>query len=193
LKDTPAGLQRGGFGPKATPRQPRTPQAITSVGGTLCRGEGAQARHIQASERGRRRTHQCLEHPAAKSLLPLARISKFFPLVNRRAQHPSWRRKCKQQQFNKKGNSAFPKKPSHPRGLLRGAFPPPPKKMVPFFRKKPTCAKYDSTGATGKIKKRRGRPSGKGAQARDSLCLHEDTTLLSCPRPSRLFAKIELP
>jgi hypothetical protein len=33
-----------------------------------------------------------------------------------------------------KGNLAFPRKPSHPRGLLRGA---PPKNMVPFFRKNP--------------------------------------------------------
>jgi transposase InsO family protein len=52
------------------------------------------------------------------------------------AQHPSWQSRCKkptsQEKF--KGNSAFPRKPSHPRGLLRGA--PPPPKMVPFFRKK---------------------------------------------------------
>jgi hypothetical protein len=31
-KGAPMGLQRRGFGPKATPRQPRTPQVITSVG-----------------------------------------------------------------------------------------------------------------------------------------------------------------
>jgi hypothetical protein len=35
------------------------------------------------------------------------------------------------------GDLTFPRKPSHPRGLLRGASPPPPKKMVPFFRKNP--------------------------------------------------------
>jgi transposase InsO family protein len=46
--------------------------------GTLCRGESAQAWHIQAGQRGRRRTHQRLEHPTATSLLPLERISKFF-------------------------------------------------------------------------------------------------------------------
>jgi hypothetical protein len=48
------------------------------VGGTLRRGEGAQARHIEASQRGRRRTHQRLEHPTTTSLLPLARTSKSF-------------------------------------------------------------------------------------------------------------------
>jgi hypothetical protein len=48
------------------------------VGGTLRRGEGAQAWHIQASQRGRRGTHQRLEHTTATSLLSLARISKFF-------------------------------------------------------------------------------------------------------------------
>jgi hypothetical protein len=78
MKDTPVGLQRRGFRPKATPRQPRTPQAITSMGRTLRRSEGAQARHVQASQRGRRRTHQHLEHPTATSLLSLARISKSF-------------------------------------------------------------------------------------------------------------------
>jgi hypothetical protein len=52
-EDTPTGLQRRGFGPNATPRQPRTPQAITPVGGTLRRGEGTQARHVQAGQRGR--------------------------------------------------------------------------------------------------------------------------------------------
>jgi hypothetical protein len=88
-EDTPAGLQRRGFGPKATPRQPRTPQAITFVGGTLRRGESAQARHVQVGQRGRRRTHQHLEHPTATSLLSLARISKYFG-VKPRDQHPSW-------------------------------------------------------------------------------------------------------
>jgi hypothetical protein len=88
-KDTPAGLQRRGFGPKAPPRQPRTPQAITSMGGTLRRSESAQAQHVQAGQRGRRRTHQRLEHPTAMSLLPLARTSKFF-CYKSRDQHPSW-------------------------------------------------------------------------------------------------------
>jgi hypothetical protein len=41
-----------------------------------------------------------------------------------------------------KGNLAFPRKPSHPWGLLRGASP---QKMVPFFAKVRKCTKYDST------------------------------------------------
>jgi hypothetical protein len=77
-ENTPVGLQRRGFGPKAAPRQPRTPQAIASVEGTLRRGESAQARHVLAGQRGRRRTHQRLEHPTATSLLSLARISKYL-------------------------------------------------------------------------------------------------------------------
>jgi hypothetical protein len=45
-----------------------------------------------------------------------------------------------------KGDSAPPRKLSPPRGLLRGVSPP-PKKMVPFFRKKfhCKCTKYIST------------------------------------------------
>jgi transposase InsO family protein len=35
------------------PRQPRPPQAIAPMGGTLRRGKGAQARHVQAGQRGR--------------------------------------------------------------------------------------------------------------------------------------------
>jgi hypothetical protein len=45
-----------------------------------------------------------------------------------------------------KVNLAFPRKPSHPRGLLRGAFPPPPQKNGPiFFAKIRKHAKYVST------------------------------------------------
>jgi hypothetical protein len=40
---------------------------------------------------------------------------------------------------------------------------PPPQKMVPFFRKKPTCAKYGSTLASSKIRTGRRRPSEKDA------------------------------
>jgi hypothetical protein len=43
-----------------------------------------------------------------------------------------------------KGNLAFPRKPSHPRGLLRGASPPP--KNGPIFRKtRRKRTKYNST------------------------------------------------
>jgi hypothetical protein len=65
--------------------------------------------------------------------------------------------------------------------------------MVPFFREKPTRAKFGSTLASSKIQTGRGWPSGKDARARDSLRLHEDTTLLFCLRPSRLLAKIKIP
>jgi hypothetical protein len=57
--------------PKAAPRQPRPPQAIAPMGGTLRRCQSAQARHLQAGQRRRRGTHQCLEHPIATSLPPL--------------------------------------------------------------------------------------------------------------------------
>jgi hypothetical protein len=70
---------------------------------------------------------------------------------------------------------------------------PPPKKWSHFFAKKPTRAKYGSTLASSKIQTERGRPSGKDARVRDSPRLHEDTTLLSRLRPSRLLAKIKLP
>jgi hypothetical protein len=55
------------------------------IGGTLRRCQSAPTRHLQAGERGRRGTHQCLEHPIATSLLPLERISKFFWLFT----HPT--------------------------------------------------------------------------------------------------------
>jgi hypothetical protein len=42
-----------------------------------------------------------------------------------------------------KGNLAFPRKPSHPRGLLRGASPP--EKWPHFFAKIHKHTKYDST------------------------------------------------
>jgi hypothetical protein len=96
-----------------------------------------------------------LEHPAATSLLPLARISKFF-VVNYMPNTPVGSRNVNNSKLIKlKGNLAFPRKPSHPRGLLRGAYPP-PKKMVPLFRKR---AKYDSTLASSEFRR------GAGGQA----------------------------
>jgi hypothetical protein len=77
-----------------------------------------------------------LEHPAATSLLPLARVSKLF-VVNYVPNTPVGSVDVNISKLTKlKGNLAFPIKPSHPRGLLRGASPPPPEKMVPFFAKK---------------------------------------------------------
>jgi hypothetical protein len=115
------------------PGQSRPPQAVTPMGGTLHRGEGAQAWHIQDGQRRWRRAHQRLEHTTATSLLPLARISKFF-VVNYMPNTPIGSLDVNISKLIKlKGNLAFPRKPSHPRGLLRGAFPP---KNGPIFRKK---------------------------------------------------------
>jgi hypothetical protein len=75
-----------------------------------------------------------LEHPTATLLLPLERISKFF-FVNYIPNTPVGCTNVNSFELIKlKGNLVFPRKPSHPRGLLRGAFPP--RKMVPFFHKK---------------------------------------------------------
>jgi hypothetical protein len=40
--------------------------------------KSAQSRYLKGGKRGRRGTHQRLEHPTATSLLPLGRISKPF-------------------------------------------------------------------------------------------------------------------
>jgi hypothetical protein len=73
-----------------------------------------------------------LEHLAATSLLPLARISKLL-VVNHIPNTPVGNENVNSSKSIKlKGNPAFPGKPSHPRGLLRGIFP---QKMVPYFRK----------------------------------------------------------
>jgi hypothetical protein len=45
-------LQRRGPSPKVAPRQSRLPQAIAPMEGTLHRGQSAQARHLQAGQRG---------------------------------------------------------------------------------------------------------------------------------------------
>jgi hypothetical protein len=58
-----------------------------------------------------------------------------------------------------KGNSAFPRKPSHPQGLLRGVSPPPQKKWSHFFAKVRKRAKYDSTLASSEFRR------GAGGQA----------------------------
>jgi hypothetical protein len=75
-----------------------------------------------------------------------------------------------------KGQLGFPKKPSHPRGLLQGASPP--QKNGPIFSQK-----FASMISTTQPKPRansavRKRPSGKDARAEDSLRLREDMTLL---------------
>jgi hypothetical protein len=68
------------------------------------------------------------------SLLPLARISKFF-VVNYMPNTPIGSTNVSNNKLIKlKGNLAFPRKPSHPRGLLQGH--PPPKKNGPIFSQK---------------------------------------------------------
>jgi hypothetical protein len=94
-----------------------------------------------------------LEHPAATSLLPLARISKFF-VVNYMPNTPVGSTNVNNNKLIKlKGNLAFPTKPSHPQGLLRGASPPP--KWSHFFAKNSTRrrAKYDSTLASSESRR----------------------------------------
>jgi hypothetical protein len=152
-------LQRRGPGPEAAPRQSRPPQAVTPMGGTLRRSESALARHVQAGQRGRRRTHQRLEHPTATSLLPLERISKLCFVIY----IPNTPVGCTDvnsfELIKLKGNLDFPRKPSHPRGLLWGA---PPRLNL----------------SLGQIQAGREWPSGKDTRVRDSLCLREDTALL---------------
>jgi hypothetical protein len=98
-----------------------------------------------------------LEHPAATSLLPLARISKFCCKLH--AQHPSWQPRCKNQHINKvKGQLVFPKKTESPSGATAGGIPS--QKNGPIFSQKfAKHAKYDSTLASSKFRR------GAGGQA----------------------------
>jgi hypothetical protein len=99
-----------------------------------------------------------LEHPAATPLLPLARSSKFF-VVNYMPNTPVGSTNVNNSKLIKlKGNLAFPRKPSHPRGLLRGVSP---KKWSHFFAKNLTRkrAKYVSTLASSEPRR------GAGVQA----------------------------
>jgi hypothetical protein len=129
-------------------RQPRTPQAITSMGGTLRRGEGAQAWHIQASQRRRRGTHQRLEHPIATSLLSLARISKFF-VVNHMPNTPVGDNHVNITSSIKRATRLSPETQVTLGGYCGGR---PPHKKWSHFSQKSTCAKYVSTSASSKIR-----------------------------------------
>jgi hypothetical protein len=131
-----------------------------------------------------------LEHPTATSLLSLARISKFF-VVNHVPNTPVGDDHVNTTSSIKRA-TRLSLKPKLPSGAAAGGIPP---KMVPFLRKKKqlTRAKHVFTSASSKIQTGRRQPSGKDAQVRDSLRLREDTTLLSCLRPSRPLAKIKLP
>jgi hypothetical protein len=131
-----------------------------------------------------------LEHPAATSLLPLAWISKLF-VVN---DMPNTLVGNIDVNINKliklMGNFALPRKPSHPRGLLRGESPP---KKRPHFSQK-----FASTPTTPQhlnlrqIQAEHNRPSGKDARAGDSPRLQQDTTFLSCLWTSGSLVKSKL-
>jgi hypothetical protein len=100
-----------------------------------------------------------LEHLAATSLLPLARISKFF-CCKLHAQHPSWQPRCKNQQINKaKRQLHFPQKTKSPSGATAGGIRPP--KNGPIFSQKKIRkrTKYDSTLASSVFRR------GAGGQA----------------------------
>jgi hypothetical protein len=131
-----------------------------------------------------------LEHPTATSLLPLARISKSF-VVNHVPNTPIGDDHVNITSSIKRATRLSPETQVTLGGYYGGH--PPPKKWSHFFAKKSTRAKYGSTLASSKIRTGRRQPNGKDARVRDSLRLHEDTALLSCLRPSRLLAKIELP
>jgi hypothetical protein len=131
-----------------------------------------------------------LEHPTATSLLSLARIFKFF-VVNHVPNTPVDDDHVNITSLIKRATWLSPETQVTLGGYYGGH--PSPQEMVPFFRKKSTGAKYGSPLALRKIRTGRRQPSEKDAQARDSLRLHEDTALLSCLRPSRRLAKVELP
>jgi hypothetical protein len=117
-----------------------------------------------------------LEHPAATSLLPLARIFKLFA-VNYAPNTPVGSIDVNINKLIKsKGNLALPRKPSHPRGLLRGASPLP--KNGPIFRKNSQVRTLRLNLSLGQVQIERGQPSGKDARVGDSICLQQDTTLL---------------
>jgi hypothetical protein len=90
-----------------------------------------------------------------------------------------------------KGNLAFPREPSHPRGLLRGASPP--KKMVPFFRKNSQARQVRLDLSLRRIQAGHEQPSGKDARAGDSLHLREDTALLPRLWTSRPLVESNVP
>jgi hypothetical protein len=89
-----------------------------------------------------------LEHPAATSLLPLARISKPF-VVNNMPNTPVGNENVSSNKSKKlKGTRLSPETQVTLGGYYRGGTPP--KKMAPFFRKNLTRnrAKYVSTKAS---------------------------------------------
>jgi hypothetical protein len=129
-----------------------------------------------------------LEHPTATSLLSLARISKSF-VVNYVPNTPVGDDHVNITSSTKRATRLSPET----QVTLGGYYGGHPPRNGPIFSQKSTRAKYGSPLTLSKIRTRRRQPSGKDVQARDSLRLREDMALLSCLRPSRRLAKIELP
>jgi hypothetical protein len=131
-----------------------------------------------------------LEHPAATSLLPLARISKLF-VVNYIPNTPVGSNDINISKLIKlKGNLALPRKPSHPRGLLWGASPP--ERMALFFRKNLQVRQLRLNLSLRQIQVEREQPSGKDARAGDSPHLLQDTAFLPRPWTSGSLVKSKL-
>jgi hypothetical protein len=152
------------------------------MGGTVHRGEAGQRRW--------RRTHQRLEHPAATSLLPLARISKLF-VVNYMPNTPVGSLDVNISKLIKlKGNLALPRKPSHPLGATTGGIPH--EKMVPFFRKNSQVRQLRLNLSLRQVQIERGQPSGKDVRVGDSLRLQQDTALLPRLWTSGSLVKLKL-
>jgi hypothetical protein len=63
-------------------------------------------------------------------------------------------------------------------GGYYGGHPPPPEKMVPFFRKNSQVRQLRLNLSLGQVQIEREQPSGKDARIGDSLRLQQDTALL---------------
>jgi hypothetical protein len=101
-----------------------------------------------------------LEHPAATSLLPLARISKSF-VVNYIPNTPVGNENINSSNSIKKATRLSPENQVTLGGYCGGH--PPPKKMVPFFRKNLTCerTKYVSTKVSSESRQGAGDHAGR--------------------------------
>jgi hypothetical protein len=118
-----------------------------------------------------------LEHPIVTSLLPLEKDFQVI-FVNYIPNTPVGCTDVNPFELIKlKGNLASPRKPSHPRGLLRGACPP-PKKNGPIFCKNSQACRVRLDLSLERIQAGHEQPSGKDARAGDSLRLREDMALL---------------
>jgi hypothetical protein len=102
-----------------------------------------------------------LEHPAATSLLPLARISKFF-VVNYTPNTPVGSIKVNSSKSIKsKGNLVFPENQVTLGGYYRGH--PPPPKNGPIFSQNSQMRQLRLNLSLRQVKVEREQPSGKDA------------------------------